>query len=162
MCLVVRTLSFLACGEPHSMMSPGGSCTTSLTMSPGSRDIFRSQISRASPSFHVCIIVEPDMHTLAVCNTRESRSSKSTPCAHRRPLHSILAMQSSNVLACVIPSFLSRYTLIVKMPQTNALWLLSVALPLGVQIVVNLLYMRSWWDFHHSALGCASCSSRVP
>ncbi|KAF8551341.1 PAP2-domain-containing protein [Imleria badia] len=37
--------------------------------------------------------------------------------------------------------------------STNALWLLGGALPLGVQIVVNTLFIRSWWDLHHSTLG---------
>ncbi|KAG8215402.1 PAP2-domain-containing protein [Butyriboletus roseoflavus] len=37
--------------------------------------------------------------------------------------------------------------------STNVLELLSFVLPLGVQIIVNLLFIRSWWDFHHSALG---------
>lgn len=46
------------------------------------------------------------------------------------------------------------------MPQSNALWLLGGALPLGVQIVVNLLYTRSWWDLHHSTLGRACSFSR--
>jgi hypothetical protein len=140
--------------------SPGGSCTISLTMSPGSRDIFRSQTPRASPSFDVRIIVEPDMHALAVCNTREFRCFKSTLCTHRRPL---LATQSNNVLAYVIASFLSHCTLIMKIPQTHVLWLLSGALPLGVQIVVNLLSTRSWWDLHHSTLGRAPVFlSRAP
>lgn len=39
------------------------------------------------------------------------------------------------------------------MPQTNVLELLCMVAPLGVQIIVNLLFIRSWWDFHHSALG---------
>ncbi|KAF8127123.1 hypothetical protein EV363DRAFT_1401195 [Boletus edulis] len=37
--------------------------------------------------------------------------------------------------------------------STNALWILSVALPLAVQSVVNVLFIRSWWDLHHSTLG---------
>ncbi|KAH0834171.1 phosphatidic acid phosphatase type 2/haloperoxidase [Lanmaoa asiatica] len=37
--------------------------------------------------------------------------------------------------------------------STQALWLLGSVLPLGVQIVVNLLFIRSWWDLHHGALG---------
>ncbi|KAF8451967.1 hypothetical protein L210DRAFT_2004102 [Boletus edulis BED1] len=43
--------------------------------------------------------------------------------------------------------------------QTNALWILSVALPLAVQSVVNVLFIRSWWDLHHSTLGHTSFSS---
>jgi len=37
--------------------------------------------------------------------------------------------------------------------SSQALWILSSALPLCVQIVVNALFIRSWWDLHHSALG---------
>ncbi|KAF8451995.1 hypothetical protein L210DRAFT_904639 [Boletus edulis BED1] len=42
--------------------------------------------------------------------------------------------------------------------STNALWILSVALPLAVQSV-NVLFIRSWWDLHHSTLGHTSFSS---
>jgi len=61
-----------------------------------------------------------------------------------------------NVLAYVMPSFLSYWMFIMTMPQSRALWLLGGALPLGVQTVVNGLLVRSWWDLHHGALGRAS------
>jgi len=34
-----------------------------------------------------------------------------------------------------------------------ALYLLSIAAPLAIQSIVNLLTIRSWWDFHTSTLG---------
>lgn len=36
---------------------------------------------------------------------------------------------------------------------TTALRLISCGIPLAVQCLVNLLTVRSWWDFHHSTLG---------
>ncbi|KAF9221838.1 PAP2-domain-containing protein [Gyrodon lividus] len=37
--------------------------------------------------------------------------------------------------------------------STNALYLIAGVAPLVAQAIVNLLTVRSWWDFHHSTLG---------
>ncbi|KAJ8585863.1 PAP2-domain-containing protein, partial [Rhizopogon salebrosus TDB-379] len=38
--------------------------------------------------------------------------------------------------------------------QTIGLMLLSCGTPFAIQSLVNYLTVRSWWDFHHSTLGC--------
>ncbi|KAH7882700.1 phosphatidic acid phosphatase type 2/haloperoxidase [Phlebopus sp. FC_14] len=37
--------------------------------------------------------------------------------------------------------------------NTHALYLIGGVAPFIAQIIVNLLTVRSWWDFHHSTLG---------
>lgn len=65
-------------------------------------------------------------------------------------------MRWNNVLAYVTSVTLAHSTLYqTPVLQSQVLWFLGSVLPLGVQIVVNLLFVRSWWDLHHSALGCA-------
>ncbi|KAJ8585866.1 hypothetical protein M405DRAFT_824222 [Rhizopogon salebrosus TDB-379] len=39
---------------------------------------------------------------------------------------------------------------------TIGLMLLSCGTPFAIQSLVNYLTVRSWWDFHHSTLGCTS------
>ncbi|KIJ64296.1 hypothetical protein HYDPIDRAFT_40522 [Hydnomerulius pinastri MD-312] len=37
--------------------------------------------------------------------------------------------------------------------NSNALYLIGGVAPFVAQIIVNLVTVRSWWDFHHSTLG---------
>lgn len=37
-----------------------------------------------------------------------------------------------------------------------ALYIIAVVSPFVLQILINLVTIRSWWDFHNSTLGRAS------
>ncbi|KAG1718509.1 phosphatidic acid phosphatase type 2/haloperoxidase [Suillus paluster] len=41
----------------------------------------------------------------------------------------------------------------LTMCQSTALKLISWGIPFAIQCLVNVLTVRSWWDFHHSTLG---------
>ena len=38
--------------------------------------------------------------------------------------------------------------------QNTALYLIAVVAPFVLQACVNLITIRSWWDFHNATLGC--------
>ncbi|KIJ64294.1 hypothetical protein HYDPIDRAFT_62127, partial [Hydnomerulius pinastri MD-312] len=47
----------------------------------------------------------------------------------------------------------SYYFFSFNVVQSNALYLIGGVAPFVAQIIVNLVTVRSWWDFHHSTLG---------
>jgi len=38
--------------------------------------------------------------------------------------------------------------------QDSALYLIAFVAPLVLQPIVNIITIRSWWDFHNGTLGC--------
>jgi hypothetical protein len=38
--------------------------------------------------------------------------------------------------------------------QDKALWMIAIMAPFLLQIIINLITIRSWWDFHNGTLGC--------
>lgn len=41
----------------------------------------------------------------------------------------------------------------MSISQPFALYLIAIGAPFVLQIVINLLTVRSWWDFHNGSLG---------
>lgn len=63
-------------------------------------------------------------------------------------------MQSTSVCQCVfffyIIIFPKRY---FDYAQDIALYFIALVAPLVIQLAVNLITVRSFWDYHNSALG---------
>jgi hypothetical protein len=55
---------------------------------------------------------------------------------------------------------LNQLSKIQSVSTRHQLQLLLVA-PFILQIIINLLTIRSWWDFHNSTLGCRSLVFRL-
>lgn len=53
---------------------------------------------------------------------------------------------------CKCPT-LSRSTIILNNLQDIALYFIAIVAPFVIQPVINLLTIRSWWDFHSGTLG---------